>query len=186
MAITMNDVKNGMTLDYKGALVKVLDFQHVKPGKGNTFVRAKLRNLRTGAVLEDTIRPGDKLEDVDVQTRPMQYLYENGGMYTFMDTETFEQTEIEEKQLQSSLKFLLENMEVKITSYQNEVLTVELPQSAIYEVTDTQPGIKGATANGGGKPAVIQTGATVTVPDFVNIGDKIVVNTETGAYKERA
>ncbi|MDR0899592.1 MAG: elongation factor P [Lactobacillaceae bacterium] len=187
MAITMNDLKTGLTLEYNQGLWKVIEFQHVKPGKGAAFVRSKLRNLRTGAVNDVTFRPGDKLEEAVVSTRPMQYLYAQGDDYIFMDTESYEQTEIAANQIQDALKFLLPEMEVKVSSFQGEILDVELPQTVILEVTDTQPGIKGATANGGGKPATLETGVTVTVPDFVNVGDKIVVNTDNGGtYKERA
>lgn len=185
--ITMNDLKSGLTLEYNQGLWKVIEFQHVKPGKGAAFVRSKLRNLRTGAVNDVTFRPGDKLEEAVVETYPMQYLYENAGQHVFMNSESFEQVEIDAAQIQDALKFLLPEMEVKVTSFRGEILDVELPQTVTLEVTDTQPAIKGATANGGGKPATLETGLTVTVPDFVNVGDKIVVNTDNGgAYKERA
>lgn len=185
--ISMNDLKTGITIEYNSALWKVLEFQHVKPGKGAAFVRSKLKNLRTGAVNEVTFRPGDKLEEAVVTTRPMQYLYASGDNYVFMDTESFDQVEISGTQIKDALNFLLENAEVKLTSFQGEILDVELPQTVILEVTDTQPAIKGAQASGGGKPATLETGVVVTVPDFVNVGDKIVVNTDDGgSYKERA
>ena len=185
--ISMNDLKTGIAIEYNSSLWKVLEFQHVKPGKGAAFVRSKLKNLRTGAVNEVTFRPGDKLEEAQVETRPMQYLYASGDNYVFMDTESFEQVDIAGAQIKDALNFLLENASVKLTSFKGEILDVELPQTVILEVTDTQPGIKGAQASGGGKPATLETGVTVTVPDFVNVGDKLVINTDNGgSYKERA
>ncbi|CAH1852906.1 elongation factor P [Convivina intestini] len=186
MAIGMNDLKTGLTIEYNNSIWRVIEFQHVKPGKGAAFVRSKLKNLRTGAVNEVTFRPGDKFEQAEITTRPMSYLYAENGGRVFMDTETYDQINISDDHLQNALKFMLEGMEVKITMYGNEVLGAELPSSVTLKVTETQPGIKGATATGSGKPATVETGATITVPDFVNEGDTIIVNTEDGSYKGRA
>ena len=186
MAIGMNDLKNGLTIEYTNGLWRVLDFQHVKPGKGGAFVRSKLKNLRTGAVNEVTFRPGDKFEQADITTRPMSYLYAENAGRVFMDVETYEQVNLPDDKIASALKFLLEGMEVKITMYGNEILGAELPSTVPLKITETQPGIKGATATGSGKPATLETGATITVPDFINEGETIIVNTEDGSYKGRA
>ncbi|MBU7455208.1 elongation factor P [Leuconostoc fallax] len=187
MAIGMNDLKTGLTIEYNNSIWRVLEFQHVKPGKGAAFVRSKLKNLRTGAVNEVTFRPGDKFEQAEITTRPMQYLYADGDSRVFMDTETYDQVSIPDDHIKDALKFLLENAEVKVTTYQGEILDIELPSTVILEITETQPGIKGATATGSGKPATLETGAVITVPDFVNSGEKIIVNTtDGGTYKGRA
>lgn len=186
MAIGMNDLKNGLTIEYSNSIWRVLDFQHVKPGKGGAFVRSKLKNLRTGAVNEVTFRPGDKFEQADITTRPMSYLYAENDGRVFMDVESYEQINIPDEYLKNALKFMLEGMEVKITMFGNEVLGAELPSTVQLKVTETQPGIKGATATGSGKPATVETGATITVPDFVNEGETIIVNSEDGSYKGRA
>ncbi|TYC47924.1 elongation factor P [Weissella muntiaci] len=185
--IGMNDLKTGLTILYNQSIWRVLEFQHVKPGKGAAFVRSKLKNLRTGAVNEVTFRPGDKFETANIAQTSMQYLYEDAGNHVFMDTETYDQVEIPADKIQDSLKFLLENMEVKITTYEGEILDVELPKTVTLTVAETQPGIKGATANGGGKPATMETGLVITVPDFINAGDKLIVNTDDGgSYTSRA
>lgn len=185
--IGMNDLKTGLTIEYNQSIWRVLEFQHVKPGKGAAFVRSKLKNLRTGAVNEITFRPGDKFETANIETTEMQYLYAEGDQHVFMDNETYEQVSIPDDKIQDALKFLLENMNVKITSYEGEILDVELPKTVELTVKETQPGIKGATANGGGKPATMETGLVITVPDFINEGDKLVVNTDNGgSYTSRA
>lgn len=186
MAIGMNDLKTGLTIEYSNSIWRVLDFQHVKPGKGGAFVRSKLKNLRTGAVNEVTFRPGDKFEQADITTRPMSYLYAENDGRVFMDVESYEQVNIPDEHLTNALKFLLEGMEVKVTMYGNEILGAELPSTVSLKVVETQPGIKGATATGSGKPATVETGATITVPDFINEGETIIVNTEDGSYKGRA
>ena len=186
MAIGMNDLKTGLTIEYSNSIWRVLDFQHVKPGKGGAFVRSKLKNLRTGAVNEVTFRPGDKFEQADITTRTMSYLYAENDGRVFMDVESYDQINIPDEYLKNALKFLLEGMEVKITMFGNEVLGAELPSTVQMKVTETQPGIKGATATGSGKPATVETGATITVPDFVNEGETIIINTEDGSYKGRA
>ncbi|HCN56242.1 elongation factor P [Leuconostoc citreum] len=186
MAIGMNDLKNGLTIEYSNSIWRVLDFQHVKPGKGGAFVRSKLKNLRTGAVNEVTFRPGDKFEQADITTRPMSYLFAENDGRVFMDVETYEQVNLPDDKIAAALKFLLEGMEVKVTMYGNEILGAELPSTVSLKVVETQPGIKGATATGSGKPATVETGATITVPDFINEGETIIVNTEDGLYKGRA
>ena len=184
--ISVNDFKTGLTIEVDNGIWQVLEFQHVKPGKGAAFVRSKLRNLRNGNIQEKTFRGGEKVEKAHIENRKMQYLYASGEMHTFMDLESYEQLEIPAKQIEYELKFILENMEVQVISYQNEILGVQLPNNVELEVTETEPGIKGDTASGGSKPAVTETGLTVQVPFFVNPGDKLIVNTTDGKYVSRA
>ncbi|KRN30824.1 elongation factor P [Weissella halotolerans] len=185
--IGMNDLKTGLTILYNQSIWRVLEFQHVKPGKGAAFVRSKLKNLRTGAVNEVTFRPGDKFQTASIESADMQYLYAEGDARVFMNTETYDQISIPDDKLQDALRFLLENMTVKVTTYEGEILDVEVPKTVELTVKETQPGIKGATANGGGKPATMETGLVITVPDFVNAGDKLIVNTDDGgSYSSRA
>lgn len=184
--ISVNDFRTGLTIEVDGGIWSVIEFQHVKPGKGAAFVRSKLRNLRTGAIQEKTFRGGEKVNTARIETRRMQYLYNSGSTYTFMDTETYEQTDLDESQIKTQLNFLKENMEVSIQSYQGETLGVELPNTVVLEVTETEPGIKGDTASGGSKPATLETGYVVNVPFFVNVGDKLVVDTRSGLYVSRA
>ncbi|MGE7919393.1 elongation factor P [Viridibacillus sp. NPDC093762] len=183
--ISVNDFRTGLTIVVDGGLFRVLDFQHVKPGKGAAFVRSKLRNLRNGSVMEKTFRAGEKVEKAQIDNNKMQYLYASGDNHVFMNTETYDQIEITENQLKDELKFLLENMEVSIMSYEGEILGVDLPNTVVLEVVETEPGIKGDTASGGSKPATVQTGLVVQVPFFVNAGDKLVINTEEGTYVSR-
>ena len=184
--ISVNDFKTGLTIEVDGDIWRVLDFQHVKPGKGAAFVRSKLRNLRTGAIQEKTFRAGEKVERAQIDNRPMQYLYASGDSDVFMDTETYEQVELSSKQIEYELNFLKENMEVHIIMFQGETLGVELPKTVELEVIDTEPGIKGDTASGGSKPAKLETGYVVQVPFFVNVGDRVVINTSDGTYISRA
>lgn len=184
--ISVNDFRTGLTIVVDGQLYRVIDFQHVKPGKGAAFVRSKLRNLRNGSVNEKTFRAGEKVEKAQIDNRKMQYLYAQGDSHIFMDMESYEQTELASAQIEYELKYLLENMEVHIQSYQGEMLGVELPNTVVLEVAETEPGIKGDTASGGTKPAIMQTGLTVQVPFFVNQGDKLIINTSEGSYVSRA
>jgi len=184
--ISVNDFRTGLTIVVDGQLYRVIDFQHVKPGKGAAFVRSKLRNLRNGSVNEKTFRAGEKVEKAQIDNRKMQYLYAQGDSHVFMDMESYEQTELASAQIEYELKYLLENMEVHIQSYQGEMLGVELPNTVVLEVAETEPGIKGDTASGGTKPAIMQTGLTVQVPFFVNQGDKLIINTSEGSYVSRA
>ncbi|MFB1080698.1 elongation factor P [Jeotgalibacillus sp. JSM ZJ347] len=183
--ISVNDFKTGLTIEVDGGIWRVMDFQHVKPGKGAAFVRSKLRNLRTGAVQEKTFRAGEKVAKAQIDNKRMQYLYANGDMHVFMDNETYEQIELPAAQIEYELKFLKENMEVQIMMYQAETLGLELPNTVELEVTETEPGIKGDTSSGGSKPATVETGLTVNVPFFVNEGDKLVINTTDGTYVSR-
>jgi len=162
-----------------------MDFQHVKPGKGAAFVRSKLRNLRNGNIQERTFRAGEKVPRAHVETRQMQYLYNSGDEYTFMDNETYEQITLPAANLEREIKFLKENMNVNIVSVKGETIGVELPNTVELEVVDTEPGIKGDTASGGTKPATLETGLTVQVPFFVNVGDKIIVDTRKEEYVSR-
>ena len=184
--ISVNDFKTGLTILVDGGLYRVIDFQHVKPGKGAAFVRSKLRNLRNGSVNEKTFRAGEKVEKAQIDNLKMQYLYANGDQHVFMDTESYEQIELDEKQIEYELKFLRENMEIHIIQYQGEILGIELPKSVILEVMETEPGIKGDTSGGGSKTAKLETGLIVTVPLFINVGDKLIINTDEGSYVSRA
>lgn len=184
--ISVNDFRTGLTIIVDGQLYRVLDFQHVKPGKGAAFVRSKLRNLRNGSVNEKTFRAGEKVEKAMIDNRKMQYLYAQGDSHVFMDMESYEQTELASAQIEYELKYLLENMEVHIQSYQGEMLGIELPNTVTLTVAETEPGIKGDTASGGTKPAKLETGLMVNVPFFVNEGDKLIINTADGSYVSRA
>ncbi|WP_312092257.1 elongation factor P [Niallia sp.] len=184
--ISVNDFKTGLTIEVDGGIWRVLDFQHVKPGKGAAFVRSKLKNLRTGAVQEKTFRAGEKVAKAQIDNRKMQYLYANGDQHVFMDVESYDQIELSSSVIEYELKFLKENMEVHIMMYQSETLGVELPNTVVLEVAETEPGIKGDTASGGTKPAVMETGVTVQVPFFVNQGDRLIINTAEASYVSRA
>lgn len=183
--ISVNDFRTGATIEVDGDIWRVLEFQHVKPGKGAAFVRSKLRNLRSGNVNEKTFRAGEKVKRAQIDNLTMQYLYANGDDHVFMDTDSYEQIELPGKQIKYELKFLKENMEVHIISFKGEVLGVDLPITVTLEVTETEPGIKGDTASGGSKPATVETGLTVQVPFFINVGDKLVINTEEAEYVSR-
>ncbi|AIE60692.1 elongation factor P [Bacillus methanolicus] len=184
--ISVNDFRTGLTIEVDGGIWRVLEFQHVKPGKGAAFVRSKLRNLRTGAIQEKTFRAGEKVERAQIDNRKMQYLYANGDQHVFMDNETYEQIELPASTIQHELKFLKENMEVYIMMFQGETLGIELPNTVELEVIATEPGIKGDTASGGSKPATLETGLVVQVPFFVNQGDRLIINTADGTYVSRA
>ncbi|ALC84990.1 elongation factor P [Bacillus sp. FJAT-22090] len=184
--ISVNDFKTGLTIVVDGVLYRVLDFQHVKPGKGAAFVRSKLRNLRNGSVNEKTFRAGEKVEKAQIDNRKMQYLYASGDQHIFMDTDSYEQLELNETQIEYELKYLRENMEIHVIQYQGETLGVELPKSVELEVTETEPGIKGDTSGGGSKTATLETGLVVTVPLFINVGDRLIINTDEGSYVSRA
>ncbi|MBD8003543.1 elongation factor P [Bacillus norwichensis] len=184
--ISVNDFKTGLTIETDGGIWRVLEFQHVKPGKGAAFVRSKLRNLRTGAIAEKTFRAGEKVSKAQIDNRTMQYLYSSGDQYVFMDQQTYEQIELPASQIEHELNFLLENMEVHIIMFNGETLGVELPNTVNLKVAATEPGIKGDTASGGSKPATMETGLVVQVPFFVNEGDTLVINTSDGSYVSRA
>ncbi len=184
--ISVNDFKTGLTIEVDKDIWQVVEFQHVKPGKGAAFVRSKLRSLRSGNIQEKTFRAGEKVEKAHIDNRKMQYLYASGEVHTFMDMESYEQLELSQKQIEYELKFLQENMEVNVISYGGEILGVTLPNNVELEVAETEPGIKGDTASGGSKPAIMETGLTVQVPFFVNQGDRLIVNTSDGKYVSRA
>ncbi|GGI31328.1 MULTISPECIES: elongation factor P [Staphylococcus] len=184
--ISVNDFKTGLTISVDNGIWKVIEFQHVKPGKGSAFVRSKLRNLRTGAIQEKTFRAGEKVEPAMIENRRMQYLYADGDNHVFMDNESFEQTELTTAYLEHELKFLKANMDVQIQTYEGETIGVELPKTVELQVTETEPGIKGDTATGATKSATVETGYTLNVPLFVNEGDTLVINTTDGSYVSRA
>ena len=184
--ISVNDFKTGLTIEVDGGIWRVVDFQHVKPGKGAAFVRSKLKNLRTGAVQEKTFRAGEKVAKAQIDNKKMQYLYDDGDNYVFMDMQSYEQIEMSKQQVAEEMLYVLENTELTVIMYGNEVLGVDLPNTVTLEVAETEPNIKGDTSSGGSKPAVMETGLTVNVPFFVNQGDKLIVNTQDGSYVSRA
>lgn len=184
--ISVNDFKNGLTIEVDGDLWRIVEFQHVKPGKGSAFVRSTLKNLRTGAVQEKTFRSTEKVEKAQIDTKTMQYLYADGDSYVFMDTTTYEQLTLPGDEIQDALKYMKENMEVKIMMHGNETLGVEVPNTVDLAVTATEPGIRGNTSSGGSKPATMETGLVVQVPFFINEGDVLTINTQDGTYISRA
>ena len=183
--ISAGDFRNGVTFELDGSVFQIIHFQHVKPGKGAAFVRTKIKNIITGAVLERTFNPTDKMPKAHVERKDMEYLYNDGELYYFMDTETYEQLPLGTDLLEDSLPYLKENMVVKVLSFKGSVFGVEPPNFVELEVTETEPGVKGDTATGATKPAIVETGATVMVPLFVNTGTIIRVDTRTGDYMER-
>lgn len=183
--ISVNDLRTGLTIEVDNDIWQVIEFQHVKPGKGAAFVRTKLRSLRGNGIQEKTFRAGEKVARAHLENRKMQYLYASGDTHTFMDMETYEQLELPASQIQEQLNYLKENMEVHILIFQGETLGVEVPNTVELKVVETEPGIKGDTASGGSKPATLETGFTVQVPLFVNEGDTIVIDTRTGEYVSR-
>jgi len=184
--ISTNDFRVGLTIELDGEVWQVMEFQHVKPGKGAAFVRSKLRNLRNGNIQERTFRAGEKVPRAHVETRQMQYLYESGGEYTFMDNETYEQVSLPRERLEQEVKFLKENMNVNLVIYKGETIGIQLPNTVELEVVETEPGIKGDTATGGSKPAKLETGLVVQVPLFVQEGDRLIIDTRSGEYVSRA
>jgi elongation factor P len=184
--VSTNDFRTGLTIEIDGEVYQVVDFQHVKPGKGAAFVRAKLRNMKTGYVHERTFRAGEKVPTARVEYREMQYLYKTGDQYHVMDMDTYEQTTLSESAIGEGVKYLKENMVVNVAMYEGNPIGVQLPNFVELKVVETAPSFRGDTATGGGKPAVLETGATVQVPFFINVGDVIRVDTRTGEYLERA
>ncbi|PYZ94342.1 elongation factor P [Salipaludibacillus keqinensis] len=183
--ISVNDLKTGLTVKVDNDIYQVIDFQHVKPGKGAAFVRTKLRNMRNSNIQEKTFRAGEKVEKAHMENSKMTYLFSSGDVHSFMDTSSYEQLELTGDQIRDQLKYLKENMEVQVLQYQDEILGVEVPQSVKLTVTETEPGIKGDTASGGTKPATVETGLTVQVPFFVNEGDVLIIDTREGKYVSR-
>ena len=183
--ISAGDFKNGITIEIDGNLFIITDFQHVKPGKGAAFVRSTLKNLETGAVVEKTFRPSEKMPRAHIDRRDLQYLYNDGNLYYFMDNETYEQLEMNAEDIGDNLKFVKENDMVKVLVHNGRIFGIEPPLFVELTVTQTDPGFKGDTATGATKPATVETGATVKVPLFVNIGDVVKVDTRTGEYLGR-
>ncbi|MBQ3933011.1 MAG: elongation factor P [Lachnospiraceae bacterium] len=183
--ISAGDFRNGITIEYDNNIYQIIEFQHVKPGKGAAFVRTKLKNIKSGGVVEKTFRPTEKCPQARIDRKDMQYLYNDGDLYYFMDTETYEQIGLSNDQVGESLKFVKENEMVKICSHNGDVFALEPPLFVELEITDTEPGVKGDTATGATKPATVETGAQVSVPLFVNQGDKIKIDTRTGEYLSR-
>jgi len=183
--ISAGDFKNGLTVEIDNVVYQIVEFQHVKPGKGAAFVRTKLRDIINGGVTERSFRPTEKFPQAHIERSDMQYLYTDGEMYHFMNTETYDQIALNSDAVGDSLKFVKENDMVKMLSYKGVVFAIEPPLFVELEVTHTEPGFKGDTATGATKPAVVETGATVQVPLFINTGDRISIDTRTGEYMKR-
>ncbi|WP_455714543.1 elongation factor P [Anaerosporobacter sp.] len=183
--VSAGDFRNGLTIELDNGIYQVIDFQHVKPGKGAAFVRTKLRNIKNGGVVEKTFRPTEKCPQAHIERKDMQYLYSDGDLFHFMDVENYEQIAMSEDQVGTSLKFVKENDMVKMCSHNGNVFAIEPPLFVELEITNTEPGVKGDTATGATKPATVETGATIYVPLFVNQGDKISIDTRTGEYLKR-
>jgi len=186
MSVSTNDLKNGMSLDLPEGLFSVVEFQHVKPGKGGAFVRTKLKNVRTGAVIERTYRADEKLEQAIIDKREMQYLYNDGEQYVFMDNVSYEQLNVDAEALGTASRYLKEGDSAVLQMYNGEIVGVDLPAAVELMVTETEPGVQGDRVSGARKPATLETGHAVQVPLFVNIGDRIKVDTRSGEYITRA
>ena len=184
--ISAGEFRNGITFELDGSVFQIVEFQHVKPGKGAAFVRTKIRNVITGGVTERTFRPSEKMPKAHIERKNMQYLYADGDLFYFMDQDTYEQTPLSKDQLGDALKFVKENDSVLILSFKGSVFGVEPPNFVELEVTETEPGVKGDTATNVQKPATLETGAIISVPLFINTGDRIRVDTRSGEYMERA
>lgn len=183
--VSAGDFRNGVTLEIDGNVFQIIEFQHVKPGKGAAFVRTKLKNIISGGVVEKTFRPTEKFPQARIDRKDMQYLYADGDLYNFMDVETYEQVALNDETVGDALKFVKENETVKVCSYNGNVFAIEPPLFVELDITETEPGFKGDTATGATKPATVETGATVNVPLFVETGDKIKIDTRTGEYLSR-
>ena len=183
--VTAGDFRNGVTFEEEGNIYQIVEFQHVKPGKGAAFVRTKIKNIKTGSVVEKTYRPTDKFPKAHIERKDMQYSYSDGHLFYFTDQETFDMLPINASQIGDTLKFVKENECVKILSHNGEVFGIEPPNFVELEVTETEPGFAGNSAQGTTKPATLETGVTINVPLFVNIGDVLRIDTRTGTYMER-
>ena len=183
--VNVNDFKTGQTINYDGNLYQVLEFNHVKPGKGAAIVKAKLKNLRTGSIAEYTFNAGIKVPAAHVEKQKMQFLYADGESYSFMNMDTYEQVELNKKQIENEVKFLKENLEVLISFYEGEMLGIELPEKIDYVITKTEPAVKGNTATNATKDAIVETGMLVKVPLFIEQGEEIIVSTKDGKYVSR-
>ena len=184
--ISAGDFRNGITIEMDGQVFHIIEFQHVKPGKGAAFVRTKYKNVKTGSVVERSFNPNEKFEQAQLDRRDMQYLYNDGELYYFMDQETYEQDPIVAEAIGDSVKFLKEEMICKVLSYKGEVFSVELPISVTLEIVECEPAVKGDTNNNASKYATLETGAVVKVPLFIDNGEKIIIDTRTGEYQSRA
>ena len=184
--ITAGDFRNGVTFDMDGSVFQIIEFQHVKPGKGAAFVRTKIRNVISGAVVEKTFNPTDKFPTAFIERKDMEYLYNDGDLYYFMDQESYETVPIDRSKLGDAFRFVIENMVVKILSYKGVIFGSEAPNFVELLVTQTEPGVRGDTATNVTKPATLETGAEIRVPIFINEGEMIRVDTRTGEYMERA
>ena len=183
--IDTSDFRNGLSIIVDGEIYTIIEFQHVKPGKGSAFVRSKLKNVKTGAVIDKTWRAGERMEQAVLERRPMQYLYSIDDEYYLMDMETYDQVSVTKEAFGEAIKYLKENQEVTALMHENNIIGVELPYTVELQVVDTDPGVRGDTASGGSKPATLETGAVIQVPFFINVGDVIRVDTRTDAYLER-
>ncbi|HWS45502.1 MAG TPA: elongation factor P [Acidimicrobiia bacterium] len=186
MSISTNDLKNGMALDLPEGLMTVVEFQHVKPGKGGAFVRTKLKNVRSGAVLDRTFRADEKVPLAMIDKREMQFLYREGADYVFMDNETYEQLHVPQGSVGSAVNYLKEGDTAVLPTYKDEIIGIDLPAAVELSVTDTEPGMQGDRVSGARKPATLETGLVVQVPLFVNVGDRVKVDTRSGEYLSRA
>ncbi|MBW4519965.1 MAG: elongation factor P [Scytolyngbya sp. HA4215-MV1] len=183
--ISSNDFRPGVSIELDGAVWRVVEFLHVKPGKGSAFVRTKLKNVQTGNVIERTFRAGETVPQANLEKSTMQHTYKEGDQFVFMDMETYEEAQLSAAQIGDRVKYLKEGMEVNVVRWGEQVMEVELPNSVVLEVTQTDPGVKGDTATGGTKPAIVETGAQVMVPLFISIGEKIKVDTRNDSYLGR-
>ncbi len=183
--VSAGDFRNGLTIEYEGSVYQIIDFQHVKPGKGAAFVRTKMRDIKQGGIVENSFRPQEKFETAHIERNDMQYLYSDGDLFYFMNNTTYDQIAIDQDVIGNTLEFIRENESVKVLSHNGVVFGVEPPINVELEVTQTEPGFKGDTATGATKPATVETGAQVYVPLFVEIGDRISIDTRTGEYLKR-
>ena len=183
--ISAGDFRNGITIEYENSVYQIIEFQHVKPGKGAAFVRTKLKNVKSSGVVEKSFRPTEKFPQARIDRKDMQYLYSDGDLYYFMDTESYEQIALRADAIGDTLKFVKENEMCKICSHNGSVFSVEPPLFVELEITETEPGFKGDTATGASKPAIVETGAQIYVPLFVDQGDKVKIDTRTGEYLSR-
>ena len=184
--ISAGDFRNGVTFEYDGSVYQIIEFQHVKPGKGAAFVRTKIKNVISGGVVEKTFSPTDKMPKAHIERKDMEYLYNDGDLFYFMDPETYDQIPVSQEQLGDALKFVKENMQVKILSFKGNIFGIEPPNFVELAITETEPGFAGNTATGATKPATLETGAVVQVPLFIDNGEVIKVDTRTGEYMGRA
>ena len=184
--ISAGEFRNGVTFELNGQVLQIVEFQHVKPGKGAAFVRTKLKNVITGATVERTFNPTDKMENAHIERKDMQYMYNDGNLYYFMDTETYDQIPLNAETVGDALRFVKEEVVVKVLSYKDNVFGIEPPFFVELQITQTEPGFRGDTATGATKPAIVETGASIKVPLFIDVGEVVRIDTRTGEYMERA